>query len=956
MSSIKKNRILLTLSTLLFTLLLSLTVTVGVRSKKTVGASADGTPLSQTTYEMVEGAAIYLDETRLGIRFSAGMTEQAYTTLMNNVGAGKTYESIKFGVIIAPADYEDTYGVFNQANLFDATAVYDWATWDATTKDWVYTENGKQRVINIESTTLTLEDGKAIHYGAITTLQPHNLLTEFKGVGYIEATSATGVAEYLFATYGDDDTRTPVYVAQDRQQQIKTEIAALDPTEDALEIEDLNEESAKLDEYITSDVKAQTANYTVEYYYEKPDGDYFLYDTETKTANINTELSVNDHGVDSGITGVTFEEENVNNTADPVVFAQNKSVVKVYYSVAYGEDYDGTEKIYDLTATEDYALGDTRVTKLYDGDMQELTTSEGKVAQAPIVAMGKGEHTLYALTENGFEAYSAIMATHVITTGEELVAFLNSYSGSEGADTNSSDDWYAVLANDVNLSSLTLNEKTAQSDRFLGEFNGMGNAIYGANVTGAGGLFGGLHNATIKNFALVGVVSGSTVNASAIAGDFYPGAKMSNIYANVVISAGTSTYNGVIYGGQNGSLNNVIASVIYENTASDKYVYGQKTLNADFANYFAIGNATRYASGSTLTNVYADFNSFYTANQANITSENGFNKYWSVEQDGLYFGDMLIQNNEYASIKEYKDSAWSDKSAVTIDVASIIGETPTLVTIDGEELAVSDGKVTIDTTKYVLATNHPLFIKGETKNATLPVTVVTHAIKTSAEFKAYVGDIGGKTDVYGVLLNNISDAITISKGETTRFYGVFDGLGHTISNVTVSGAGGVFGAPQSNSGATYIKKAEIKNVAFVNLTGGALSNSNGGGLLIGFKYGGDISNIYVQGTQTSGTAFALTSNRGNGLSTINGVIDVQFSNKVEGTTYYAVNTGSSPTNTHLIGNMDGYSSSTTLTVNATYADAKSAIIADIQNGILNKWSSYWNIRDGVLYFGDTQIG
>ena len=108
MSNAKRTKLILVL---LLTLLASIFMTAVMHVKNDVFASSDIKTVSDVTYTMETGASIYTndDDDRMGIRFGAYMSESDHSALRNNVGTGKAYKSIMFGVIIAPASYEDTY-------------------------------------------------------------------------------------------------------------------------------------------------------------------------------------------------------------------------------------------------------------------------------------------------------------------------------------------------------------------------------------------------------------------------------------------------------------------------------------------------------------------------------------------------------------------------------------------------------------------------------------------------------------------------------------------------------------------------------------------------------------------------------------------------------------------------------------------------------------------------------
>ncbi len=647
-----KNKII---SVLLFAFAVSLVAAICIHSGKFAFAENTEKTVSQITYTMENGAYIYSNNQtdKRGIRFGATMSESDYNALMSNVGEGKAYKSIEFGVLIAPSDYETKHGAFTKENVFGESAIYDWAIWDDV-KGWVYTESAKTRIINIYCSELKIDSAKASCYGAITTILPENLLNPFKGIAYIAAEKNQGGFDYAFASESDNE-RTSVYVAQRRREDIKAKIAELDSVVDAEEIEALNNESEVLGAtYLTDAVKNTDANYTVQNYYKKPNGEYFLFETTNKTAKIDSALNA-ETASGSSISGVTFEKDNGGNESPSVVYAQNKSLVKAYYDVAYGGDSDNKETIYDLSSTSDYVV-DNSIISVYSDQMEKISDENKTIPNSTIVNMGNGEHDLYVLTANGFEKYSTVMATHAISTKDEFIAFLSSYSGnSSKLENNKSNTYYAVLATDIDLTGVTLPGKSYNNDRFFGKFNGLGHCIKNPTVNASGGIFGGLQNCTIENLAIDGVnITNSYASYAILAGYLYPGANVSNVYVKATISQ-PSVFRGLFNNMQHGTISNIVADITYSGSSTvGKFVFGVYDGGEPTGReqIYGIGNAAGYlgvwdaqANNYVLEEggtIYSNAEAFFDANRDVVSAENGFSKYWVKTENSLKFGELTI--------------------------------------------------------------------------------------------------------------------------------------------------------------------------------------------------------------------------------------------------------------------------------------------------------------------------
>lgn len=945
----KRNKLIFTLGCAFVA-----TLCMGVTAQfNNVYAEGEEFTLDDVTYTMMDGAAIYKNPDKLGIRFGATMSKDDYNKL------SEKYDTVTYGVVIAPNSYAD----LNETTLFGVGGekVFDWAVWE--NGEWKYDdESPYTRVINIESSALKLNKAGTEYncYGAITTLQAHNLLTEFKATSYIAVGTGSDV-EYKFATPANDGVRTPVYVAQAIQQKIKNNDVADDEMLSAMTEQERQTLSETLGEkYLTTDVTAKNATYTVEHYYAKPNGGYFLYESETKTGAINSVISTNSYT--SEIEGVTFDSAD----ADAVVYAQNKSVVKAYYDVDYSADADGEETVFDLNTTEtDYTV-DSGIQAVYNADMQKISDNE-VIEKSAIVGMGKGEHDLYVLTEDGFAKYAAIMATHVISTADQLVDFFNSYSGKE----NITNTWYVVLSNDIDYTSTdkTLNEKVAAQDYFRGTFNGLGHNV--SNITGipTQGLFGYTYNGSmIKNVALTNVVAGT---------DYILSGQVEGSVNNVYIQGSCSIWaeRGPLKITSISSLSNVIINVTSSSAGilldkgnpsgsaskiSSSYVIGANAYagtTAWSANDTGVYADTTYAPESS--KVYASLEELAADDGfvADITNNDDWSKYWRKTAIGLYFGDLLLAQNPNIEVDETKETKYlnvvevgttgavSETKTHEINLKEMLGQTPETVLIDGVEIPATD-TLTLNSADYedAYGTEHSIiFGAGETV-IEQPFIFATHVITTADEFVDFFNSYSGSasntkptyngTDTWYAIVATDIDLTNISSGkeftakEMSDYYGgKFNGLGHVISNLKVKGDHGLFGYT-----AKYVG---IYNLALVNVTAGSKS------VLTNYlnQYG-VASNIYIQGTgSSSGTRGAMKVAGG----TISNCI-VNMTTQQYGYTYndnWGTITKSYAVCTTKFSNHSTTPGTPHTDMTALLSDT--TFITDIKAGSANGWSEYWHL-------------
>ncbi len=179
------------------------------------------------TLTMIEGASVRVDGTEVnGLRFAAGMSESDYDWFSENVGAGKTYKDVQFGMFIAPANYLSDYADFDLGTLFgdkNEKVMYDWAEWNADTQEWEYDgENGANetpvRIINIKKSTLKEYKGQMAIIGAISDYKEWNIVKNFVGLGYYQLTDTDDVVTNYLATYAEENkannTRSMIEVVQ----------------------------------------------------------------------------------------------------------------------------------------------------------------------------------------------------------------------------------------------------------------------------------------------------------------------------------------------------------------------------------------------------------------------------------------------------------------------------------------------------------------------------------------------------------------------------------------------------------------------------------------------------------------------------------------------------------------------------------------------------------------------
>lgn len=142
---------------------------------------------------MIAGASIRTAEP-YGIRFAMNLSEDDYSLISNEVGEGKAYVSVKYGMMILPYSYLGKYGELTEANLFGSGSAY---TWSGKAQ-----ESGTQIMLRYSENGLTADEvhgGYTLMYSNVG-LEGKWITEKFVGAGFIEFTKADGTKEYKIFT------------------------------------------------------------------------------------------------------------------------------------------------------------------------------------------------------------------------------------------------------------------------------------------------------------------------------------------------------------------------------------------------------------------------------------------------------------------------------------------------------------------------------------------------------------------------------------------------------------------------------------------------------------------------------------------------------------------------------------------------------------------------------------
>ncbi len=229
-----------------------------------------------------------------------------------------------------------------------------------------------------------------------------------------------------------------------------------------------------------------------------------------------------------------------------------------------------------------------------------------------------------------------VKATAVIDSGKELNDILSQYK------TNATGH-YIVLGNDINLSDAGNSTWAATSSwKFTNaHFDGLGHTIDCLGVTiGSAGIFGDARKTVFENFAIINAkaTSGSPILTLYGFGDTSSRTTARNIYVEC-------DYNGGV--GEGLFSNDYDAAVAYScvvrltNVSADSFAFSDGCTWT--TNCYAISNLTKATDISNdPTKIYATDSALYAEAKNNFSFDKGYNSYWQIKDDGIYFGNTLV--------------------------------------------------------------------------------------------------------------------------------------------------------------------------------------------------------------------------------------------------------------------------------------------------------------------------
>lgn len=287
-----------------------------------------------------------------------------------------------------------------------------------------------------------------------------------------------------------------------------------------------------------------------------------------------------------------------------------------------------------------------------------------------------------------------------------------------------------------------------------------------------------------------------------------------------------------------------------------------------------------------------------------------------------------------------------------VNVAEVLGETPTKAVIGTTEYEITSGE--IDVSKLNNGGKYTVTVFGENNVVEQPILKVSTIITNKDEYLQVMNYSGGnlaKVGEYIVLGNDIdfngaSVGIPRVGAERGRFAGVFDGQGHVLSNIKIPSTKTIFGV---------IDGGTVKNVAFNNIT------TTDAWSYLANMTGGTLDNVYFNGTVNNGSnSSKLIDLVGNTNTVRNCVFKVSFTGTDASVIQGNNNSVKQVSHNYAITNVSKiYAGQNTTNVgdeNAVYA-SEGAFMSDAPTKLTqtNGFNELWEVQSQYIKFGETFV-
>jgi filamentous hemagglutinin family protein len=382
---------------------------------------------------------------------------------------------------------------------------------------------------------------------------------------------------------------------------------------------------------------------------------------------------------------------------------------------------------------------------------------------------------------------------------------------------------------------------------YTGVFEGLGNTISNLTINQGNnpnqGLFGVL-GGTVRDFGMVGgsVTGGTGGNIGGLAGNAASTSVLLNVFSTATVNGGDTNGVGGLVGSGAGTITNAYAGgnvtitgggdfpccvggLIGGNSGTITNSYATGNVNTGSQAHYAGGLAGINSAGGTITNSYATGTVTTGGQGGGLAGGNSgtiINSYFDTDTSGIGSG---------GAVGDEEGAASNVTGLTTAQLASVLPtgfsspwvnglSTPYLSTIGGGAVYAAS-----DSTHLL-----PLIFSMSQLQAVNNNLNGNYALGASLDATGVTGWAALGTDGNGAAINS-----------NNGFTGIFDGLGHTISNLTINNTNlqGLFGAATN---------ATIRNLGLVNES--VTGTVNVGGLIGSMSGATSLTNDFVSGAIT----------------------------------------------------------------------------------------------------------
>ena len=487
----------------------------------------------------------------------------------------------------------------------------------------------------------------------------------------------------------------------------------------------------------------------------------------------------------------------------------------------------------------------------------DLSETEIDLQKLQKVILDGEETTNYTISDNVMTFNNPDAGTHAIIFETASVRYIANvcFYGHSVSTIAELEEWrstqvlaYTVLLKDLNAQGQTLAVSSVWRE---GAFDGLGHTIY--NFTLKGGFVCALNPAgAVKNLQLVNFIQDCSLASwdnkfGVVCGENNGGTIENVMLKGDLINVPGGDHYGLIAStaGNNSVMRNVFGELTSDGTGNH---YSGPWWRAD--NY-TVSNVAMLFNGRTYNPGYTEAQIRYYSNMSDFAANVNLSLWagWTLKDGKFYMSDYVVDGNFPAGditvveiekgffVKADGASSAATGSAVVnlSDLGIEMSEVKTVL-INGKPFTNFSFSANTLTLNNAPGGEYVYTLMGSDIGYTMSGCVYGYSISTLAELEEWRTK---QVLVYTVLLNDIdAQGATLAATDVWR-EGVLDGLGHTVSNFTMTGS---FVHALNSTGA-------VKNLQLVNFTQdcSAYAWANKIGVVCVENNGGTIENIFLKG-------------------------------------------------------------------------------------------------------------